>query len=81
MVADTEHSIPAPVASALKLAGPSPHPRIRPARSVADNPNMRRYSSKDRPQGMTSLSFMSNRSPETYCVGMGGYALTVQYLA
>src|SRR4051794_24573429 len=52
---------PAAVASALKLAGPSPHPRMRPARSPPESPNMRRYSSKDRPH--VTISFNSIRSP------------------
>ena len=42
---------PRAVDSALKLAGPSPQPRIVPARSASDKANMRRYSSKDRPHG------------------------------
>src|SRR5262245_13210899 len=44
---------PRRVASALKLAGPSPQPRILRPRSASVRANIRRYSSNDRPQGTT----------------------------
>src|SRR4051812_36248627 len=44
---------PAAVASALKLAGPSAHPRMRECRSSDDSANIRQYSSNDRPHGTT----------------------------
>jgi hypothetical protein len=49
---------PLAVGSALKLAGLSPQPRMRPARSSSARANMRRYSSKERPQGITSFRRM-----------------------
>src|SRR5262245_38356782 len=60
---------PLALASALKLAGPSPQPRMRPPRSASDRANMRRYSSNDRPQGMTSLSRMATSSLPPQKVG------------
>src|SRR5262245_10669710 len=47
----TDH--PAAVASALKLAGPSAHPRMRRRKSSEERSNIRRYSSNDRPHGTT----------------------------
>src|SRR5689334_20268549 len=44
---------PAAVASALKLAGPSAQPKIRPCRSSEESANMRQYSSNDLPHGTT----------------------------
>jgi ribosomal-protein-alanine N-acetyltransferase len=42
----------------LKLAGPSPHPKMVRVRSSLSRSNMRRYSTKERPQGTMSSSFM-----------------------
>ena len=44
---------PRAVAWALKLAGPSPQPRIVPCRSCGERSNISRYSSNDRPHGAT----------------------------
>src|SRR4051794_10625741 len=44
---------PAIVASALKLAGPSAHPRMREFTSCEDSANIRQYSSNERPHGTT----------------------------
>src|SRR5919198_1531225 len=41
--------------SALKLAGPSAHPRMVRSRSSSVKSNIRRYSSNDLPQGTASL--------------------------
>jgi hypothetical protein len=46
-------AVTSPRCVALKLAGPSPQPRIRRSRSSSPSANMRQYSSNDRPHGTT----------------------------
>src|ERR1044071_2436758 len=52
---------PRAVASALKLAGPSAHPRMDDSRSASVSANIRRYSSNDRPHGTTRSSVNTPR--------------------
>ncbi len=50
---------PSCVISALKLARPSPHPKILVFKSASDKLNINLYSSSVLPQGTTSFSFIS----------------------
>jgi hypothetical protein len=49
------------VAPVSKLAGRSPQPRVRPARSFPVKKNICRYSLQERPQEMTPWSLKATR--------------------
>src|SRR5687767_4098250 len=53
---------PSAVISALKLAGPSPQPRIARPQSAADRLNISSYSSRERPHGTMLFNLTTNRS-------------------
>jgi hypothetical protein len=55
---------PAAVISLLKLAGPSPQPKIRKFKSASDRLNINLYSSNDLPHGTTSSSFIIDSDQE-----------------